>query len=110
MAFPARTAVLLAALCAAGAGAWYVNDGPNGWRSIDARWQLVREKEVRNAGLRKEVADLREKNRRLKESQEEMDQMIREHLHKAKPGEVFFKLPEPAPPAPQPPSNSVTPR
>lgn len=108
-----RTFVSFVVLSAAGACVWLFIDGPNGWRGIDARWQEVRSKEVRNADLRKEIVDLREKNRKLRESQDEIDQLIREQLHKAKPGERLFKLPDSQPvPAPLPhtPNNPDTSR
>lgn len=74
--------------------------GPQGWPAIQAKWDEVKALDIQNDDLRRENEARRERIKRLRTSQEEMDLLVREQLNKTKPGEMIFKIPPEAPKKP----------
>lgn len=68
--------------------------GPEGWPAIQSKWDEVKALDLENDDLRRANQARREKIKRLRTSQEEMDLLIREQLNKGKAGEMIFKIPE----------------
>ena len=91
---PAGTAV---AVCLAMLLTWHVVNGKHGL-------QVWHQKRGEDLQLRKEIDDLQQENARLKDHIEKLksdpdaiEHEAREKLHYAKPGEVIYTLPAPAP-------------
>jgi cell division protein FtsB len=91
---PAGTAV---AVCLAMLLTWHVINGKHGL-------QVWHQKRGEDLQLRKEIDELQEENARLRDHIEKLksdpdaiEHEAREKLHYAKPGEVIYTLPAPAP-------------
>lgn len=91
---PAGTAV---AVCLAMLLTWHVINGKHGL-------QVWHQKRGEDQQLRKEIDELEQENARLKDHIEKLksdpdaiEHEAREKLHYAKPGEVIYTLPAPAP-------------
>ncbi len=68
--------------------------GPMGIPALQGKWQEIRERQLRNADLKRDVEMRRERIRRLEENSAEQELEIRKQLKMLRPGETTFILPE----------------
>ena len=72
--------------------------GPYGIPALVNRWTEIRTLEQKNADLKTEVDEMRERNRRLREIPAEVEPEIRRLLDMQREGEIDVKIGEPQKP------------
>ena len=76
--------------------------GPYGIPALVTRWSEIRALEQKNADLKTEVDEMRERNRRLREIPSEVEPEIRRLLDMQREGEIDVKIGEPGKPVESP--------
>ncbi|HEY1757457.1 MAG TPA: septum formation initiator family protein [Bryobacteraceae bacterium] len=90
----ARRTGWLAGATVAIAYAWMAFRGPQGIQSLIAKHSEIRELEEQNAAIVRQNQALRERIKRLEQSDSEQELEIRKQLKLLRPGETTFLLPE----------------
>jgi len=72
--------------------------GPHGTAALQRKQGEIRALQEKNAELKREIEERRNRNRRLRENPEEQELEIRKRLNLLKKGEKYFVVPE-TPPA-----------
>ena len=97
--FPVRRVGAVVASAAVIAGVVLSFRGAYGIPALVNRWNDIRVLEQKNGDLKREVDDMREHNRRLREIPAEVEPEIRRLLDMQREGEIDVKIGEPAKPA-----------
>jgi cell division protein FtsB len=91
---------LAAALATLGVCAVVTLRGPHGMAALRKKQEEIRALQEKNAELKREIDERRNRNRRLRENPEEQELEIRKRLNLLRKGEKYFVVPEtPAPEA-----------
>jgi cell division protein FtsB len=85
---------LLTGLVTLGVFMFFFLRGEYGLGALGKKHQEIRVLQERNAELQREIEELREHNRRLRENPEEQDLEVRKRLNLLKKGEKKFVVPE----------------
>lgn len=91
---PIRVVGVLAAVLVCGVYLVLAFRSPLGLPTLHTRWQEVREMQIRNDELRRNVEMRRDRIRRLEENSAEQELEIRKQLKMLRPGETTFILPD----------------
>lgn len=91
---PIRVVGVLAAATVCGVYLVLAFRSPLGLPMLHNRWQEVRDMQLQNAELKRDVEMRRDRIRRLEENAAEQELEIRKQLKMLKPGETTFILPE----------------
>lgn len=89
-----RTVGLLAAIVFSGVYLLLALRGPMGIPALQGKWQEIRDMQLQNANLKRDVEMRRERIRRLEENAAEQELEIRKQLKMLRQGETSFILPE----------------
>jgi cell division protein FtsB len=90
----ARRTGWLAGVTVALACAWMAFRGPEGIQTLIEKHRAIRELEERNAGIVRQNQALRDRIKRLEQSDSEQELEIRKQLKLLRPGETEFLIPE----------------
>jgi cell division protein FtsB len=92
----ARRTGWVAGATVAVAYAWVAFRGPQGIQSLIEKHSEIRELEEQNAAIVRQNQALRDRIKRLEQSDSEQELEIRKQLKLLRPGETMFLLPEPS--------------
>lgn len=80
---------------------WVALKGPQGVQTLVEKHREIRQLQEQNADMARDNEMLKDRIRRLEQSQSEQEMEIRKQLKLLRPGETTFILPEVHPPPPQ---------
>jgi TolA-binding protein len=84
----------LLAVLVGGTYAVFALRGPQGLPALIGKWEEVRSLEQEHQQIQEQIRQKRDRLRRLKEREDEMENELRRDLQQLKPGEKMMVLPE----------------